>query len=60
MTPLELKRIDAELARVIAARKQLELNVDERMEEIGRLKENIKVQEAKEQELSQKITESNK
>lgn len=60
MTPLELKRIDAELARVIAARKQLELSIDERMEEIGRLKENIKVQETKEQELSQKITESNK
>jgi hypothetical protein len=55
MSPLELKRIKLELIKVSAARHELEFKIEERLDEIARIKEHIKVQEAKEAELQQKI-----
>jgi len=55
MTPLELKRMKLELIKVAAARHELEFRIEERLEEINRIKEHVKVQEAKEAELIEKI-----
>ena len=55
MTPLELKRMKLELIKVAAARHELEFRIEERLEEISRIKEHVKVQEAKEAELMEKI-----
>jgi hypothetical protein len=54
-TPIEIKRAQAELARVSSAKLDLELKIEERMEEIKRIEDHIKVQEAKELELLQRI-----
>lgn len=55
MIPLEIKKIQVELLRVSAAKAELELRVDERLDEIERLKEHIKISENKEIELKQKL-----
>jgi hypothetical protein len=60
MTPLDLKRMKLELVKVSAAKAELEFRIEERLEEIGRLKEHIKVQEDKEVELTARIAESDK
>jgi hypothetical protein len=52
---LELKKIKVELLRVSAAKAELELRIEERMEEINRIKEHISISEAKEKELEEKI-----
>jgi hypothetical protein len=53
---LDLKKAKVELLRVSAAKAELELRIDERLEEIERIKEHIKVQENKEEELRNKIS----
>lgn len=58
MTPIELKRLKVELARVQSARMEQELRIDEHQENIDRLKAAILVQEAKEAELAEKIKEA--
>jgi hypothetical protein len=58
MTSLDLKKIKVELLRVSAAKAELELRIDERLEEIERIRANIKVQEDKEKELIEKIAQS--
>lgn len=60
MSPLEIKRMKLELIKVAAARHELEFRIEERMEEISRIKEHIQVQVAKEAELSAKIEEASK
>jgi len=60
MSPLELKRMKLELIKVAAARSELEFRCDERLDEIERLKEHIKVQLDKEAELQAKINELSK
>jgi hypothetical protein len=59
MSPLELKKLKVELMRVTAARAELELRIEERLDEIERLKEHIKIQLDKETELEQKIKGDN-
>lgn len=58
MSPLEVKKLKVELLRVGAAKAELELKVEERMEEIKRIEDNIKIQELKEQELEAKIADN--
>ncbi|NJO48136.1 MAG: hypothetical protein HC840_00310 [Leptolyngbyaceae cyanobacterium RM2_2_4] len=58
MTPIELKRLKVELARVQSARMEQELRIDEHNENIERLQAAILVQEAKEAELAQKIKDA--
>lgn len=57
MSPIEFKRLKVELARVISARMEQELRIDEHKENIERLEVSITIQEAKEAELNEKIKE---
>lgn len=60
MTPLELKRMKLELVKVAAARAEMEFRIEERLEDIARIKDNINVQLDKEAELRAKIEEASK
>lgn len=53
---LELSRKKIELMRVQTARHELEFKIEERLDEINRIKDHIKVQKEKEDELKQEIT----
>jgi hypothetical protein len=57
---MEEKRLKAEFLRVSAARAEMEYIIAQRQEEINRLEEHIKIQIAKEQELSIKLKELQK
>jgi predicted transcriptional regulator len=59
-SPLEIKRKKVELLRVSSAKAELELRIHERMEEVERLQEHIKISEAKEVELAQVIADMEK
>lgn len=56
-TPLEMKRVKAELLRVQAARADMEVRVEDHMENIERLKASIEVSNAREIELNKTIEE---
>lgn len=60
MTALDIKKIQVELLQVQAAKASLELRVEEKLEEIERVKEHIVISEAKEIELKQKLKEIKK
>lgn len=60
MSPLDLKRMKLELAKVATARHELEFRIDERLDEVERLRGHIKVQLEKESELQGKIAEAEK
>lgn len=55
MNNLELKRTQAELAAVHAAKLNLEFRIEEHLDNVERLKEHVKIQEAKEKELQEKL-----
>ena len=55
MTELEKKKKQLELARVSLAKQELELKIEERLDEIERLKVNIEVQNKRILELKQEI-----
>jgi hypothetical protein len=55
MTPLDIKRMKLELVKVAAARAELEFRIEERLDEVERLREHIRVQLDKEAELTTKI-----
>lgn len=57
---IDLKRIKVELIQVSAAKASLELRIEEKLEEIDRIKEHIKISEAKEKELQEKISNFSK
>lgn len=52
---LDKRKKEAELAKVLAARLDLEVRVEEKLEEIERLKEHIKIQQQKEDSLKLEI-----
>ncbi len=52
---LEKKKIEAETARVVAARVEQEYLVEQRLDEIERLHKNIQIQLDKEAELKEKL-----
>lgn len=56
MSPIELKRMKLQMVQVAAAQAELEFKVEERLDEIERIKAAILVQKAKVEELSSKIT----
>lgn len=60
MTPIEIKRMKVELARVTSARMEQELRIDEHKENIDRLESSIVIQKQKEEELSEKIKTAEK
>jgi hypothetical protein len=55
VSSLELKKVKVELLQVQAAKATLELKIEERLDEIERIKETIKISEKREQELMDKI-----
>ena len=55
MTPLERKKKEVELMRVSASKEGMELTIMERIEEIERVRDNIKVQEKKMAELEEEL-----
>lgn len=55
MNALERKKMEVELSKVKSAREEMELKIMERKAEIERYEEGIKIQIAKEQELSEKL-----
>jgi hypothetical protein len=59
MTPLEIKKMKAELAAVLAARLNIEVRIEEQLNDVARLQEHVKVQEAKEKELEEKLAAAN-
>lgn len=56
MDTIEIKRKRLELSRVELARQEQEFKVEERMEEINRLKSMIEIQKNKEAELKIELT----
>lgn len=52
---LERKKKEMELRRVETARMELELKIDERLEEIERLREHIKIQLEKEEQIKKDL-----
>lgn len=52
---VEIKRINAELARVIAARLEMEVKIAELEEATRRVQNEIRIQDEKETELKQKL-----
>lgn len=55
MASLDLKRKEVELLRVQVAKQELELRIEERLEEIQRLKEHIEVSSKTELKLKEEI-----
>jgi hypothetical protein len=53
---IELKRKQLELSRVELARQEQEFKIEERMDEINRLKSMIEIQKNKEQELRAEVS----
>lgn len=53
---LELSRKKLELMRVETARHELEFKIEERLDEIKRIQDHIKVQKEKEEQLKQEIS----
>lgn len=60
MSQLDIKRMKLELVKVAAARAELEFRIEERMDEVNRIKDHIQIQLDKEAELQQKISEAEK
>jgi len=58
MANIELKRTQLELIRVRAAKAEMEFVIAEKLEDIERVKNNIKIQEAREAELIKKLAET--
>jgi len=52
---LDTKKKELELARVQLARQEMEFKIEERLEEIERLKSNIEIQIKKENELKAEL-----
>lgn len=60
MSPLDLKKMKAELLGVSHAKANLEIRIEEMLSEIDRLQSHIQIQILKEQELSEKIAAEQK
>ena len=52
---IELKKLQVELARVQVGKMELELKIEERMEDVQRLQDHVKLSEAKESEIIKQI-----
>ena len=53
----ELKKLQVELHRVQGGKMEMELKIEERLEEIQRLKDHMGAQEAREAELAKQIAD---
>ena len=57
MNSLELKKLVVEFKRVDAAKEEMELRIHEREEELARMREAVKIQTVKLEELKVKMSE---
>jgi len=57
MSRLKQLQIETELQGVLYARMQLQVKIQERLDDVARLHEAVKIQEAKEQELKSKLSD---
>lgn len=57
---IEVKKVRLELMKVSTAKAEMEIRIHERLEEIERIKEHMKIQETKEQELNVRLKELEK
>lgn len=55
MGKLDLKRKELELQRVTTAQMDLELKIEERLDEIERMKEHVEIQKAAAEKLKEEI-----
>lgn len=55
MNDLEIKRKKLELARVQISKQELEFKIEERLDEIKRIKEHIEIQIKREKELIEEL-----
>lgn len=53
----EIKKLQVELHKVQGGRMDMELRIEERLEEIQRLKDHMVIQQAKEEELAKAIVD---
>lgn len=58
MSPLELKRLKLDLVKISAAKCELQFKIEERLDDIRRIEENIKISELKEEEIKAKIAQA--
>ena len=58
MNRLEKKKREAEIARIQAAKLGMECQIEERLDEIERLKENIKAQDERVAELKEEMAKA--
>lgn len=56
-TPLEIKRVKAELLRVQAAKADMECRIEDHLENIARLNASIEVSKVKEEELLKQVAD---
>lgn len=56
----EKKRLELELLKVSTAKAELEFKIEERLQEIERIKEHIVIQEKRQYELKQQINQMEK
>lgn len=56
----EKKRVELELLKVSTAKAELEFKIEERLQEIERIKEHIVIQEKRQYELKQQINQMEK
>ena len=59
MSNLKKKKLELDLMKVAAAKAELEYKIEERLEDIERMKEHIKLQEIRQKELQGELDEFN-
>lgn len=59
MSPLEIKKHKVEFLRVSAAKAEMEYIIDQRLDEIDRIKANIDIQQKRMDEISNELSKNN-
>lgn len=60
MSKLKKKKLELDLMKVAAAKAELEYKIEERLEDIKRMKDHIKLQDDREKELEEELKELGK
>ena len=59
MSNLKKKKLELDIMKVAAAKAELEYKIEERLEDIQRMKDHILLQETREKELKEELNELN-
>lgn len=60
MSNLQKKKIEMDLLKIAASKAELEYKIEERLEDIKRMQDHIKLQEDRETELNEELKKLNK